>query len=134
MSHGGVSSTAAGDRNKAGVTRRDLFLGVLHQQRLAAEAIRSIGRVKPDAVILDARLSDGNSMEVLAELKKSDPAPFVIIFAHRACPEYRKRFMEAGADYFLEKSKEFEKLPGLLQHLAEVGEPDPERSRESVPQ
>jgi DNA-binding NarL/FixJ family response regulator len=59
----------------------------------------------------------GNGIEVLREVKKMSPAPSVIMFTNYAHAQYRKKCEEAGADFFLDKSTEFDKLPQTLEHL-----------------
>ncbi|HWR20606.1 MAG TPA: response regulator transcription factor [Verrucomicrobiae bacterium] len=81
----------------------------------AAEAIR---RLKPDLVILDLRIPGGGGIHVLREIKQHAPAPIVVILTNYPYPQYRKQCHEAGADFFFDKSMDFDKVPALLQQLA----------------
>ena len=81
------------------------------------EAINSIGKLNPDVVILDIRMPKGNGFEVLHNVKKDRPSCVVIIFTNYPYPQYRKKCMEAGADFFFDKSMEFEKIPEVLGQL-----------------
>ena len=45
------------------------------------------------------------------------PSCVVIIFTNYPYPQYRKKCMEAGADFFFDKSMEFEKIPEVLGQL-----------------
>jgi len=80
-------------------------------------AARSIRELKPDAVILDIRMPGGSGIEVLAEIKKGAPAPLVIILTNYPYPQYRERCMHLGADYFFDKSAEFEKVYQVFERL-----------------
>lgn len=84
----------------------------------AGEALEAIRLLKPDAVILDIRLPDGNGMDILSKIKESNPAPVVIMLTNYPYPQYRKRCMEAGADFFFDKSTEFEKVTQVLRNMA----------------
>ncbi|MEJ2366352.1 MAG: response regulator transcription factor, partial [Deltaproteobacteria bacterium] len=81
------------------------------------EAVAAIRQVVPDAVILDIRLPQKSGIEVLRDIKKDKPSPVVIILTNYPYPQYRKECTEAGADYFLNKSTEFNKIAEVLKGL-----------------
>ncbi len=80
-------------------------------------AIESIRRLSPDAVILDVQLRGGSGLDVLQEVKRERRAPVVIVSTNCPYPQYRKKYTEAGADYFFDKSMEFEKVIGVINEL-----------------
>lgn len=86
------------------------------------EALAAIRQMVPDAVILDIRLPGRSGVEILRDLKKEEPSPLVIILTNYPYPQYRKQCNEAGADYFLNKSTEFNKIAQVLQGLAVNGQ------------
>ncbi|GAI28344.1 unnamed protein product, partial [marine sediment metagenome] len=59
----------------------------------------------------------GNGIKVLEAIKKNLQSPKVIIFTNYPYPQYRKRYMDAGADFFFDKSTEFEKLVDTVKYL-----------------
>lgn len=71
----------------------------------------------PDVVFLDIRLKDGVSIGFIETLKKLRSNPKVIVLTNYPYPQYRSRCMEAGADFFLEKKKEFSKITGILSEI-----------------
>lgn len=80
------------------------------------EATNAIAQQKPDAVLLDIHLFDGNGIDVLRHLKKDQPSPAVIILTDYSYPQYRAKCMEVGADFFFVKSTEFDQVvPALMQ-------------------
>ena len=81
------------------------------------EAIRDIIESKPDVVILDIRMPGGNGIDVLQAIKKGDPAPTVIMLTNYPYPQYRKKCMGLGADYFFDKYSEFERLMEMIEQL-----------------
>jgi DNA-binding NarL/FixJ family response regulator len=87
------------------------------EAKAANEAIRSIKKLKPDAVILDLRMPGGNGIDVLKSIKSNNTTPVIIILTNYPYPQYKKKCMEAGADYFLDKSTDFEKVLEILKEL-----------------
>jgi DNA-binding NarL/FixJ family response regulator len=83
----------------------------------AREAILAIGKTKPDAVILDLQMPGGSGLEVLRGIRQSHRSVWVLICTNYPYPQYRQECIAAGADYFLDKSAEFEKIPEILRDL-----------------
>jgi DNA-binding NarL/FixJ family response regulator len=92
-------------------------MDVVGQAKNAPGSLAAIRQTRPDVVILDIRMPGGNGIEVLREVKKLDPAPKVIVFTNYAQAQYRKKGEEAGADFFFDKSTEFDKLPQALEQV-----------------
>lgn len=80
------------------------------------EAVESIQRVKPDVVILDIKLGQGSGIDVLSQIKKED-GPIVIVFTNYPFIYLKRKCMDEGADYFFDKSTEFDKLIDVLKKL-----------------
>lgn len=81
------------------------------------EALEAIQRLEPDVVILDIRMPGANGIQVLEAIKKYAKAPLVIMFTAFPYPQYRKRCLEAGADFFFDKNTEFEELVTVLEEM-----------------
>lgn len=81
------------------------------------EAIDSIHQLHPDAVILDIRMPGGSGIEVLKSIKKTNASPVIIVLTNYPYPQYRKTCMTLGADFFFDKSTEFEKVAQALKAL-----------------
>jgi DNA-binding NarL/FixJ family response regulator len=79
--------------------------------------IASIRNLNPDIVILDIRMPGGSGIDVLQDVKKEKHAPMVIILTNYPYPQYRKKCLGLGADYFFDKSTEFEKVTELFKNL-----------------
>jgi DNA-binding NarL/FixJ family response regulator len=84
------------------------------------DAIDQIWKLKPNVVILDVRLSEGSGIEVLKEIKKDYPAPIVIVLTNYPFPQYQKKCMDIGADFFFDKSQDFHEIPVVFKQLAMV--------------
>ena len=81
------------------------------------EAVRGIQRVKPDALILDLQMPGGSGLDVLRAIRTDHPRLYVLIFTNYPYPQYREECLTAGANFFLDKSAEFEKIPAILREL-----------------
>ena len=92
-------------------------LEVVGQAENSTQAIEFIPQLKPDAVILDFRMPDGSGIDVLRSIKKESQPPVVMMLTQHSYPEIRKRCLDAGADYFFDKSTEIEKLLDLMGML-----------------
>lgn len=75
-------------------------------------------QLKPDVIILDARAPEGKGMNLLQSVKHNDPAPCVVVLTDDAYPENRQNCMDHGADYFFDKSTEFQSAVSLVMGMA----------------
>ncbi len=94
---------------------------VVGQASDAPEAVREIKRLQPDAVVLDIHMPNGNGIDVLLEIRQTPPPPLVIILTNYPYDQYRDRCLRAGADYFFDKSNEFEKITDVFKQRLEGG-------------
>lgn len=90
---------------------------IVGQAQGALQAINSISTLTPDVVILDIRMQGGSGIDVLRQIRKEKSGTTVIILTNYPYPQYRDMCMKAGADFFFDKSAEFEKIPGVLREL-----------------
>jgi DNA-binding NarL/FixJ family response regulator len=91
----------------------------------AVDARNLVAGLKPDVAIVDLRMPRWED-DVLAELKRSEPALKVIMLTNEFYPEYRKKCLARGADYFFDKSTEIEKVVSVLKSLVlQTGGPTP---------
>ena len=91
---------------------------VIGESGNAQEATDAILKQKPDVVLLDIHLlDDGSGIDVLQTLKKTKPAPAVIILTNYPYPQYRQKCIEAGADFFFVKSTEFDQVVPALKKM-----------------
>jgi DNA-binding NarL/FixJ family response regulator len=104
----------------------------------ALSVARSLGEVgercralRPDAVVLDVELPDGEGLEALATVKSQCPDACVFVFSNHC--ECRARAITSGADAFFDKSMEFEALVARLRTLSSSrGESDLRVARRTV--
>ncbi len=89
-----------------------------------ADALQRIAETAPDVVILDLHLRLGSGFGVLRSLGGSSARrPKIIVLTGFDLPEYRRQAEMLGVDAFLNKSRDYHRLPALLSGFA--GHPAP---------
>ena len=85
-----------------------------------ADAMARIGNAVPDVLILDLHLRTGSGFGVLRSLavEKALQRPKIIILTNFGLPEYRREAESFGVEAFLDKSRDYFRLPGLLRDFA----------------
>jgi len=83
------------------------------------EAVGAIARTAPDVAILDIKLADdkGSGIDVLAEVRKTLPSIRAIVMSNYITPQHIRASADAGAEYFLDKSVDFERIPEILRRM-----------------
>ena len=79
------------------------------------EAIEGIRATRPSALILDLQLEDGSGLDVLKAVRPSVPALHVAVLTNYATDQHRRACMEAGAEFFLDKSSDFPRIREIVQ-------------------
>ena len=92
---------------------------VVGQSGSVRAAEEQIAALKPDVTLLDVRLSDGNSFEVLAAIRNGSLDTQVIMMSENPFEQYRTEAKRLGAVQFFDKSKEFEKIVPTLMQMKE---------------
>ena len=93
---------------------------VVGQADIAFEAIDSIRQLRPAVVVLDISMPGGSGMYVLESIKKERPGPTVIMLTNFAHEQYRQKCLQLGADYFFDKTTEFERVTEVLRQVPGV--------------
>lgn len=83
-----------------------------------ADAIDAVNRGNVDVVILDLQLRRGTGFGVLRAVRNMDPRPVVIVLTNFALNTYRDTALALGARHFLDKSRDYDRLPELLAGIA----------------
>ena len=79
-----------------------------------ASTLETIAREVPDVIILDLHLVDGSGFEVLSVLREHPHNSLVIVLTAFSGSLERRKAMKLGANYFLDKTTEYEELFELL--------------------
>ena len=78
-------------------------------------AIDGIRSAHPGAVILDLQLEDGSGLEVLKAVRPSACGLHVAVLTNYATDQHRRACMDAGAEFFLDKSSDFPRIREIVQ-------------------
>jgi DNA-binding NarL/FixJ family response regulator len=88
-------------------------VGVVADEASAVAAART---ERVDVIVLDLQLKEGTGFGVVQRLGRDRPK--IIVFTNYMLPEYQRRANALGVEYFLSKSLDYERLPQLIQELA----------------
>ena len=92
-------------------------LSVLGCAQNPAKVLALVQTVQPDVVILDLQTSDASGLRALKQIKSLPGAPVVIVLSHYDLAPLRHATLAAGADHFLLKASECERLTEVLETL-----------------
>ncbi len=82
------------------------------------DAIALLRRKPVDVIVLDLQLKQGTGFGVLKSLAATAHKARVLVLTNYDLPEYRREATLLGADYFLDKSREYHRVPEILEELS----------------
>lgn len=83
-------------------------------------AVAVIKENEPDIILADIHLPEKSGIELLQFVKKEYPKIKVIMVSNKVTDYYKKICVENGAHGFVDKSKEFERIPAIIESYATV--------------
>jgi DNA-binding NarL/FixJ family response regulator len=92
----------------------DPAVRIVGEAESADGAIRGIAATRPDFAVLDYRLGDGTGLDVLCTLADAAGDTVFIVLTNHADAHVRAACTRAGARFFLDKSREFGRLRGII--------------------
>ena len=81
------------------------------------EATELLRKHNPGFILLDIQLPGKNGIDLLKFIVKEYPAIKVIMFSNLLDVNYIKVCKKIGAKYFIDKSRDFELIPGMLNKI-----------------
>jgi DNA-binding NarL/FixJ family response regulator len=93
---------------------------LIYEAENGVEALQLIEDKKPDLAILDIRMSEMNGIEVLKKIRELTIKVKVCILTNYSYPQYKRKCFEAGADYFLSKTEDFEDIKNIISELVNI--------------
>ncbi|HEX8796115.1 MAG TPA: response regulator [Polyangiaceae bacterium] len=93
---------------------RELPGADVHEATRADEALALCRAMRVDAVLLDLHMPGKWGLAIVASLKALDPPPVVVVMTGHPTEHHRRSSLAAGADYFFDKSHEFEHAIEIL--------------------
>jgi two-component system, NarL family, response regulator DevR len=82
------------------------------------QARQGIEATDAEVVVLDLRLSDCNGIDLLHALRDRTDQIVTIVLTNYATPVFRAASFGAGADYFFDKTTEFDRAMEIIAKLA----------------
>jgi len=84
----------------------------------AEEALVLLNNYEPDIIVLDINMPGMNGIEMLKKLPFNDiMKPVIIMLTNNTFSGYRDECMRLGADYFLDKSRDFQLIPSIVEKI-----------------
>ena len=87
------------------------------------KAINMARELKPDLVVLDIKIPGGSGIDVLESIRNGDHEPTVMMLTNYPYPQYEKKCMAVGAEFFFDKSADFERAVDVIRSLASLSKP-----------
>lgn len=104
-------------RARIRVSIEELGACVVGEAATEEEAVEGIASTHPDLAIIDLRLRRGTGLNVLKHLKKRTQDIATIVLTNQAREDYQLVCVKAGADYFLEKTRQYGEFIELLKQM-----------------
>jgi CheY-like chemotaxis protein len=92
--------------------------------------VAAIQLVRPDIVVLDSELGEGDGFDVLREARQY--STFVIL-SSQSDPVTRQKYLDAGARYFFGRSDELESFVSALRQLRDISRLAPAKNLAGPP-
>ena len=92
-------------------------LQIVGQAENTIEAKILIKELNPDVAVLDLRMPGGIGIDILSNIKEFNPIIKIIILTNYHFPQYKEKCLNEGADYFLSKSEEYDKLLEIFEEI-----------------
>jgi DNA-binding NarL/FixJ family response regulator len=81
------------------------------------EGVQLLENIKPDVVLLDINLPDKSGIELLRHIHNHQEPPTVIMITNQVTDHYRKICESLGAQYFIDKSNDFDLIPETIASI-----------------
>jgi DNA-binding NarL/FixJ family response regulator len=84
------------------------------------EAVEVVKMHQPQVVMLDIQLPGKSGIELLKFIRSQYPTTKTIILTNKVNDSYKTLCEKMGADHFIDKSTDFEKIPGIVESYKTV--------------
>jgi DNA-binding NarL/FixJ family response regulator len=85
-----------------------------------ATALAAVKREPVDVIILDLHLKQGTGFGVMRALAANQQKPRIIVLTNYDLPEYKNAALALGATHFLDKARDYGRLPEVLHEICEA--------------
>jgi len=84
-------------------------------------ALLEIRKRRVDVVLLDLQLKQGTGFGVLRAIESMQRKPCVVVLTNHDSAEHEHNAVALGAKLFLDKARDFQRLPEILQQIVQLG-------------
>jgi len=92
---------------------------VIGEAASGREAIRMVGKLNPDLLLLDLSMPNSNGTEAISIIKKRYPETKIVVLTVHKAEEYIRAALEAGADGYVLKDDDQAELFTALRNILE---------------
>lgn len=109
-------------RQGVNMVLKELFLNaIVHKAATFSDTFKILKEVKIDLLILDVNFPDGNSINILAEIKAIQPDVKILIFSALEESIYAMRYLNAGASGYLTKESSEDEMKLAINSMLSSG-------------
>ena len=96
---------------------QDSDLEVVGEADNGRDAVRAIGALAPDLVLLDLCMPGMNGIEAMMDIKRRNPETRVLVLTMHDTDEYILQSLRAGADGYILKDATYDELLGAIRSV-----------------
>jgi DNA-binding NarL/FixJ family response regulator len=101
--------------------RQQADLDVCGEAERGPEAMEAILRLKPDIAVIDISLKDSSGIELIKDLKQTQPATAALVLSMHEEPHYAERALRAGAKGYIVKRETTRKVVAAIRRVLSGG-------------
>lgn len=76
--------------------------------------------MQPEMVVMNAQLPDENGLETMTRIRSEYPSACVIVISCNSSELYRRRWLQAGADYCFDRAVQIDQFLDLVLHHSQT--------------
>jgi DNA-binding NarL/FixJ family response regulator len=84
-----------------------------------AGAVAAVKKDAVDVIILDLHLKQGTGFGVMRALAATTLKPRIVVLTNYDLPEYKNAAIALGASHFLDKARDYGRLPEILHEICQ---------------
>jgi len=97
--------------------KESFFNSEIYQAGTFKDVLKVLRETKIDLLVLDINFPDGNSLNIIAEIKNIQPDIKILIFSAYDEDIYAMRYLNAGASGYLNKGSNEEEMKNALNNM-----------------
>lgn len=91
-----------------------IFIKSIAHAKNGEEALTLMNLLNPELILLDIKMPGINGIEVLKHIRKEHQGSRVVMLTNYANMQYKDLCIGLGADHFLDKSTEFDRIGEII--------------------